>query len=59
MTEELEMRGRVVLVAGGSKGIGRASALRLAALGADVAVVSRGANGQAVADEVTALGRRG
>ncbi len=59
MSDELEMLGRVALVAGGSKGIGRASALRLAALGADVAVVSRGEGGAAVAEEVKALGRRG
>jgi 3-oxoacyl-[acyl-carrier protein] reductase len=39
---DLGIRGRVALIGGGSKGIGRASALALAAEGARVAIVARG-----------------
>ena len=35
------MTGKVVLMTGGSSGIGRATAVRLAALGAQVAVAAR------------------
>jgi 3-oxoacyl-[acyl-carrier protein] reductase len=51
---------RTVLVTGGASGMGRATALRLAAEGAAVAVVDRAADGaHAVADEVAAGGGRG
>src|SRR5262245_46610797 len=51
---------RVALVTGGSRGIGRATALRLASEGADVAVsyAAREEAGRAVAREIEALGRR-
>jgi dehydrogenase/reductase SDR family protein 4 len=51
--------GRVALVTGGSRGIGRAVALGLAQAGADVVVAARKAQDlEPVADEVRALGRR-
>jgi NAD(P)-dependent dehydrogenase (short-subunit alcohol dehydrogenase family) len=55
----LAATGKVVIVTGGSKGLGRAMALGFAEAGADVVVASRKlAPCEAVADEVRALGRR-
>jgi 3-oxoacyl-[acyl-carrier protein] reductase/7-alpha-hydroxysteroid dehydrogenase len=52
--------GRTALVTGSSRGIGRAIALTLGSLGADVAVnyVTREKDAQAVVDELTTMGRR-
>jgi 3-oxoacyl-[acyl-carrier protein] reductase len=54
-----DLTGKVALVTGGGRGIGRATALALAGAGADVAVLARSADEiEAVAGEVRAVGRR-
>jgi NAD(P)-dependent dehydrogenase (short-subunit alcohol dehydrogenase family) len=54
------LEGKVAIVTGGSKGIGREIALAFAEAGADVVVCSRALDGQleAVAGEIRKLGRR-
>ncbi len=55
----IDLGGRIALVTGASKGIGRAIALELAGAGADLVINARGrAALDAVADELRALGRR-
>ena len=56
----IDLSGRVALVTGASRGIGRACALRLAAAGADVIVnyISSQSRAKEVADEIQQLGRR-
>jgi NAD(P)-dependent dehydrogenase (short-subunit alcohol dehydrogenase family) len=57
---ELTLNGRTALVTGSSRGIGRAIALKLGALGADVAVnyVTRDGDAQRVVDALVTMGRR-
>lgn len=55
----LDATGKVVIVTGGSKGLGRAMALGFAEAGADVVVASRKLDAcEAVAAEIRAVGRR-
>lgn len=58
MDELFDFTGKVVLVTGGSRGLGREMVLAFAARGANVVIASRKLPGcEAVAEEVRALGR--
>ena len=53
-----KLDGRVALVTGGNRGLGRAMAVGLAEAGADIACASRSANDAEVREVVEGLGRR-
>ena len=56
---DLSLDGKVAVVTGGSKGIGRAIALAFAEHGADVAIAARGQDAlAATAQEIEGTGRR-
>jgi len=52
----IDLSGRIALVTGASRGIGKAIAAKLAAQGAHVISAARGDNAKAVADEIVAAG---
>ena len=56
--DSFKLDGRVALVTGGNRGIGRGLAMGLADAGADVVNLSRGADPGPVWQEIEALGRR-
>jgi NAD(P)-dependent dehydrogenase (short-subunit alcohol dehydrogenase family) len=59
MPASFDLTGRIALVTGGTRGLGREMVLAFAAAGADVVIASRKQKAcDAVADEVRALGRR-
>ncbi len=55
----IDLSGRVAIVTGASRGIGRAIARQLAARGAHVIAAARGDHAREVADEIAASGGRG
>jgi 3-oxoacyl-[acyl-carrier protein] reductase len=55
----IDLSGRVAIVTGASRGIGRAIALRLARVGAHVVAAAREDHAQAVAEEIEAVGGSG
>jgi len=52
-----KLDGKIAVVTGGARGLGRQAALTLAEAGADVAICSRNTDGSPVVKEIEALGR--
>ncbi len=53
-----DLSGKVAVVTGGVRGLGRQAALALAEAGADVAICSRSSDGTSTVNEIKAMGRR-
>lgn len=54
-----DLKGKVAIVTGGAKGLGRAMALALAGAGADIAITGKTqANNQRAVEEIKSMGRR-
>ncbi len=54
----INLSGRIAIVTGASRGIGRATAKRLAAAGAEVVAAARGDNARTTVEEISAAGGR-